>query len=400
MAEGLRLLVVQETDWLQRGPHQQHHLFERLSLRGHTVVAVDFEMLYTPWPKAPLLARRAEWQGVARALSAAHVRVVRPPTLRLPGIARLVSVGTFHRELQRLAAQLQPQVLVNYALSTGLPALALARRRQIPMLMHVIDALHTLVPVRSARWIARQVERYLLRNAHHTLYINQTLQDYGVALGAASTRASTIRTGVDLQRFHPRNDAGEVRRAYGFAADDVVLVFTGWLYEFSGLDAVMRAMQQLPANVRLLIVGTGSAEQRLRALQQSLGLGARVVFAGQQPYSLMPAVLAAADVCLLHSEVNAVTRHIVPIKVYEYMASGKPVLAAQLPGLEREVPPGNGILYAPPAGLQATLQKLLDPAVRAAAGRQARSFTEKYCDWEALTGEFEALLQRLAGSAA
>ena len=191
-----------------------------------------------------------------------------------------------------------------------------------------------------------------------------------------------------------------MRRAHGGAADDVVLVFTGWLSEFSGLDVVMRAMQQLPAHVRLLIVGAGSAEQRLRALQQSLGLGARVVFAGQQPYSRMPAVLAAADVCLLHSEVNAVTRHIVPIKVYEYMASGKPVLAAQLPGLQREVPPANGILYAPAGGLQHTLQQLLDPAVRAAAGRQARSFTEKYCDWEALTDEFEALLQRLAATAA
>ena len=400
MAAALRLLVVQETDWLQRGPHQQHHLFERLSLRGHTVVAVDFEMLYTPWPQAPLLAPRTEWQGVARALPAAHVRVVRPPTLRLPGIARLVSVGTFHRELQRLAAQLQPQVLVNYALSTGLPALALARRTKIPMLMHVIDALHTLVPLRSARWIALQVERYLLRNAHHTLYINQTLQDYGVALGASSTRAHTIRTGVDLQRFHPRNTGSAVRRAHGFAADDVVLVFTGWLYEFSGLDAVMQAMQQLPLNVRLLIVGTGEAEPRLRALQQSLGLAARVVFAGQQPYAQMPALLAAADVCLLHSEVNAVTRHIVPIKVYEYMASGKPVLAALLPGLQREVPAGNGILYAPPAALQQTLQLLLDPAVRATAGRQARSFTEKYCDWEALTDEFEALLQRVAETAA
>ena len=44
----LDLLVVQETDWLQRGPHQQHHILERLSERGHQIVVVDFEILYNP----------------------------------------------------------------------------------------------------------------------------------------------------------------------------------------------------------------------------------------------------------------------------------------------------------------------------------------------------------------
>ncbi|MEK7329140.1 MAG: glycosyl transferase GT4 family protein, partial [Chloroflexota bacterium] len=62
----MRLLVTQETDWLKRGPHQQHHLFERLAARGHSVTVLDFEILYTPWPRAPLFAPRQEWPAVRR----------------------------------------------------------------------------------------------------------------------------------------------------------------------------------------------------------------------------------------------------------------------------------------------------------------------------------------------
>lgn len=389
----MRILVVQETDWLQRGPHQQHHLFERLSARGHQVAVMDFEILYTPWPRAPLVARKREWHDIARVVPAARVRVLRPGTLRIPGIARLVSLATFHTALTELVADFRPDVIVDYALSTGLPALRVARRHHVPFLLHVIDSLHTLVPHKPVQLIARAVEKRLLRAADRTLYINHELQDYGIDLGARPETASTIRTGVDLKRFRPDHDAVAVRRAWGLCAEDVALVFIGWLYEFAGVDAIMRVLPELPPHVKLLVVGVGEAEARLKALRESLDLDKRVIFTGRQPYDTMPQFMAAADVCLLYSELNQVTRHIVPIKLYEYMASGRPVLASELPGVRREVPPGNGVLYAPHGKLLSTLQRLLDAQTRLAEGWRARAFAEANCDWERLTDEFERLLE-------
>jgi glycosyltransferase involved in cell wall biosynthesis len=134
-------------------------------------------------------------------------------------------------------------------------------------------------------------------------------------------------------------------------------------------------------------------EQRLKALQSELGLGTRVIFTGQQPYHLAPQFMALADVCTLYSTLNNITRHIVPIKTYEYMAAGRPVLASPLPGVMRDVPPGNGILYTPESELTSTLQSLLDPAYRHTLGTQARTFVETHCDWEHLTDQFQTLLQ-------
>lgn len=388
-----RILVVQETDWLKRGPHQQHHLFERLAARGHVITVLDFEILYTPWPRSPLVAPRFQWAAVTRTPSQSPgVTVIRPATIRLPLLARPISLVTFYFELVRLCRTLKPDVLVNYALSTGLPALMAARQFKVPFIFHVIDALHTIVPVGFLQPVAKLFERNLLRAANRTLYINEELRQYGVNLGASRDNAHMIRTGVDLGRFRPDLETRALRARWGLADTDVVLLFIGWLYDHAGVDTLMRQLPNLPPSVKLLVVGTGEAEARLKSLASELQLAQRIIFTGQQPYDLAPSFMALADVCTLYSTVNNITRHIVPIKTYEYMAAGRPVLASPLPGVERDVPSDNGILYVPEAELAAALQQLLDPHYRQTLGALARAYVEQHCDWDKLAEEFEQWL--------
>jgi glycosyltransferase involved in cell wall biosynthesis len=107
--------------------------------------------------------------------------------------------------------------------------------------------------------------------------------------------------------------------------------------------------------------------------------------------------MAMADVCLLYFDLKPITRHIVPIKIYEYMASGKPVLASPLPAVMRDVPPNHGVLYTPQTELLDELNRLLDPDYRKTLGIASRKFVEANCDWEKLTDEFEKLLKEMAG---
>ena len=126
----------------------------------------------------------------------ASVRVVRPPTIRLPGLDRVTSLVTTYIELARIVRGFRPDLIVDYAISTGVSALAIARSQRIPFVMHVIDALHTLAPHRWIWPLARSFEAMLLRNADATLYINEELRDYGIALGARPQVASTVLTGL------------------------------------------------------------------------------------------------------------------------------------------------------------------------------------------------------------
>lgn len=392
----MHFVVIQETDWLTRGPHQQHHLFERLAARGHAVTVLDFEILWQAWPRSPLMVQRQEWRAVSRIVPGARVRLIRPATIHLWPICRPSSLATHALDLSRLIREGRPDVIVDYALSTGLAAQHLARRAGIPFVFHVIDALHTIVPSRALRPIALAAEKRLLRLAERTVFINEGLREYAVGLGAPADRAVTIHTGVDLARIRPDLDGRAIRAQWGFGENDVVMLFMGWLYRFAGLFELLDQLPNAPPELKLLIVGDGEAYGDLQRAVGQRNLSGRVVLTGRQPYDTMPQYLASSDICLLPSQINEVTRHIVPVKIYEYLASGRPVVASQLPGVMRDVPEEEGVLYAAPGEHLRVASSLRDPERRRAIGARGRAFVEVHCDWERVTDEFEELLRAAA----
>lgn len=395
----MRIIVVQETDWLTRGPHKQHHLFERLSLRGHEIVVLDYEIL---WPKGDhrgLLARRQVFPSVSKIYPGAEIKVIRPATIRLLPLCRLSSVVTHYFELQRLVNRFQPHVIVSYALSTGYAALWVAKQHKIPYLFDVIDALHTIAPVKFLQGIAKRVERLLYREADQVILLNEGLRDYAIELGAPRAKTIVLRQGVDLERINPQVDGSEIRKRWGLADDDIALLFMGWLYEFSGVKEVARGLVEIAKEhprLKFLVVGDGDDYAELCRMRDEEGLRGRLILTARQPYEKIPQYLAAADVCLLPFQRNEVTEHVVPIKVYEYMAAGKPVIASELPGVIQDIPTGNGVLYVGTASecVRAILHLVQDSEEVRKQGGKARAFVEAHCDWEKLTLKFEEVLMR------
>src|SRR5262249_35700198 len=125
-------------------------------------------------------------------------------------------------------------------------------------------------------------------------------------------------------------------RQWGITDDDFVALFMGTVYRFSGLDRVIRDLPLLVRtnpNTKLLIVGHGEDEQRMKDLSHKMGMAGHVIFTGLQPYSLLPDIIHASNVCINPFELNATTRDILPTKIFQYLASGRPVLATELPGM-------------------------------------------------------------------
>ena len=85
----MKILIVQESDWIQRGPHQQHQLADRLSLRGHQVRVIDYEILWQDEKKHGLYARRRVFQDVWKIDPDAKVTVIRPGMLKIPVLISL-----------------------------------------------------------------------------------------------------------------------------------------------------------------------------------------------------------------------------------------------------------------------------------------------------------------------
>jgi glycosyltransferase involved in cell wall biosynthesis len=170
---------------------------------------------------------------------------------------------------------------------------------------------------------------------------------------------------------------------------DLVLFFMGWIYNFSGVLKVAQSLHDLPDHVKLLVVGDGDQYESLCRLRDE-ALPERLILTGRVPYEQISRLIQAADVCILPFERVPATEHIVPIKLYEYMAAAKPVIAAPLPGVQLDVGDTNGVHFAPALEQAAFALQIASDAET--LGRLARRFVEINCDWRTITDSFEKLL--------
>ena len=172
----------------------------------------------------------------------------------------------------------------------------------------------------------------------------------------------------DGARVPPVEDVG-LRRTAG--ADGPVVGYAGHLYPWKGVDVLIAAIERLP-DVRGLVVGGLAGEpdlERVRALADRVAPG-RVTFAGQVEPPRVAALLRQADVLVLPNTPSRMSAaYTSPLKLFEYMASGRPIVASDLPAL-REVlrPDENAVLVeaGSAAALADGLARVLDDAALAA----------------------------------
>jgi len=118
-----------------------------------------------------------------------------------------------------------------------------------------------------------------------------------------------------------------------------------------------------------------------------------LILTGKVPFEEIPERIAAADICLLPAYKNEIMMNIVPIKVYEYMAMEKPVIATNLPGIQKEFGEDNGINYIKKSGdvLEKAIWLNMNNRIEA-EGKKACSFVQDL-SWDCITNQFENLLE-------
>jgi glycosyltransferase involved in cell wall biosynthesis len=255
-----------------------------------------------------------------------------------------------------------------------LAGLWLRRRRQIPLLLEVNSP---LVSERSnhggiaLRRLAAQLERTAWQRADAVLPVTEVLAAHIASQIGTRQTIHTIQNGVDLERFRSNNLREELRARHSLQSK-IVLGFSGFMRDWHGLDWAIDALEALPANVALFIVGEGPAEIRLRALAKERGAAQRVLFAGRVPHESVPDYLAAFDVALQPRAVPYAS----PLKLFEYMASSLAIVAPDQANIREIVGDGvSALLFAPDnrsAFLSAVQRLCLDPELRTTLGKAAR----------------------------
>jgi glycosyltransferase involved in cell wall biosynthesis len=392
----MKILLIQDTDWFKRNPHQQHHLAERLSLKGHEIRVIDYEILWRTEGKKELFSKRQVFHNVSKIFKDVDITVIRPGILKIPILDYISMLFTYNQEIKRQIMEFMPDVIVCQSILTNYLAMRLAKRNNIPFIFHLLEAQYTMIPFKPIQPIGKIIESKILKNADKVVTINEKLRDYAIRMGAKPEDTYVVRAGIDLERYDPNIDGGEMREIYGIEKDDSVLFFMGWLYHFSGLKEVTVELSKIKnekPNIKLLIVGDGDAFNALQKIREENHLNDQIILTGKKPYQEIPAFIAASDICLLPAyPTEKIMQDIVPIKMYEYMAMGKPVITTKLPGVMKEFGEDHGVIYVDkPEDVLKKGIELIENGMLKEYGSKARGFVESY-GWDDVVDEFEGIL--------
>ena len=362
-------------DQMVPGPHggavHVMSVAEGLAELGH-----DVHVLVSPGAHGVLPGGRATWSAL-------------PPPF---GDRRLRLLRT--REVSARARALKPDVVIERYYNFGGEGILAARATgslavlevNAPIVDHpgsskaLIDRLLLAQPMR--RWREWQCD-------HAQLIVAPSLKM--IPPGVPAERILKLEWGADTDRFRPR-PTGARDTPFPRSDTDTVAVFSGAFRAWHGAIHLVEAIRRLHArgrrDIRAVFIGTGPELAHVR--DAAAGLDG-VLFTGALPHEAVPAFLAAADVGVAPFDVSrhpslAHDFHWSPLKIFEYMASGLPVVAPRINRLAEIVEDGReGTLYdgSNIDGLAGALERFTDRTLRESMGRASRTRAVEQYSWRA-----------------
>ena len=272
----------------------------------------------------------------------------------------------------------------------GRPPLVYESHGFAPVFAETLDELVSGAARARAGKVRRLIrrERRVWRDADGYVTTTAVLADELASRFGPRPRVEVVPNGL---RFSP--DAAPP----AVAAGGRVVLYAGQLYPWKGVDVLLRALATLPDVAAVILGGReGDADWgRIAALSDRLGIRSRVTLAGFVPKAALPARLADASLFVLPTLDTPSARYTCPLKMFEYMACGRPIVASDLPPVREVlthdvnaslVPPGE------PAALAAAIARLLDDPERGRRlAARARADSARYT-WDRRGARVEAVL--------
>jgi len=222
--------------------------------------------------------------------------------------------------------------------------------------------------------VTPQIETYLVKHFH-----------------CRPGKVEVVGNGVDTRRFYSIDDPkvlSQWRERFGIGKEESVAVFVGNLARWQGVEVLIESGFQLLENnekLKLLIVGDGPLKEKLMKKVFKNGRRGQFIFTGMIAYEEVPFCINIADIGVAPFILNRnISTGVSPLKVFEYMACGKPVVTSRIDGLEFIENEGIGELVDPGdvKGLAGALERLLQSKEkRVEMGQKALKIAVERFEW-------------------
>jgi len=175
--------------------------------------------------------------------------------------------------------------------------------------------------------------------------------------------------GVTISDFDIDISKQEARKKLGLPLDKRLVVYTGQLYSWKGADVLADAAQFLPENTVVIFIGGSSGD--LVRFKEKNDDNTKILIVDHCSHKKIPLYLKAADVLVLpNTGKETISRfYTSPVKLFEYMASGRPIVASDLPSIRDILNKKNSVLVHPdnPTALALVIKELFNDITRAVA---------------------------------
>jgi glycosyltransferase involved in cell wall biosynthesis len=183
------------------------------------------------------------------------------------------------------------------------------------------------------RGLARWTERQICNLATRIVAVSTPLAHILEASGVRPEKIEVMANGVRLEQFVACAPSAELRASLGIRPGERVVGFAGWFRNWHGIEMLIEAFQisgLAEEGARLLLIGDGQAMNSLRDLVRERRLTDTVIFTGPVPHRIMPRYLDLVDIAVQ----PAANEYCCPMKILEYMALAKPIVAPRQPNIQ------------------------------------------------------------------
>jgi PEP-CTERM/exosortase A-associated glycosyltransferase len=252
---------------------------------------------------------------------------------------------------------------------------------------------------------SRLIESRLVRAADRVGSICAGLHADLLGRGTPASKLFSIPNAIDPAQFLPLGEPdGDLQKKLGFAASDVILGYVGSFYAYEGLDLLVRAVPQLKARIpdfKLLLVGGGPEDQKLRALVAELNVANSVVFTGRVSHDEVSRYSSLPKAFIFPRKKMRLTDLVTPLKPLEAMAHKKLVIASDVGGHRELIKDGhNGFLFQSDSidSLVACAERVLgmDKAQASKVLDTGRTFVENERNWDVVVKNYIPVYESLS----
>lgn len=192
--------------------------------------------------------------------------------------------------------------------------------------------------------------KFLIKKINKIIVISRGLADVFIRAGYPKGRILIAADGVDLEKFAIDLSRESARNKLNLLLDKKIVLYVGHLYEWKGARDLADAANRLEDNYLTVFVGGVDSDVTIfKEKNQALIQAGKIAVYQHQPRDLMPRWLKAADVLVLpnKSQKNISKYFTSPLKLFEYMASQRPVVASDLPSLREVLNEKNCVFFKP-----------------------------------------------------